>query len=219
MSGVLVAFEDLVFVGAFDGFAPAVIWWLVRAGGMSGGVVAVLGKMGPSAGGSSLGSNRPRWSVVGWLWRIAVALSAYFVLFMVAGLLIMRLEAVPDYTASEDGPASGRTQAIEQEVDTHLETADSKVRVPPVSAVFTFIVVRGLACLAFALPLIHTLTGGRWTTGLVVGMALAVLSVVVPLLPPNPDMTTAARFAQMLEIGWSNFAYGLLIGFLFGRCP
>ena len=53
--------------------------------------------------------------------------------------------------------------------------------------------------------------------GLSIGIALAVLRGVAPLLVPNPDMTTGARFAHMLEIGWSNLAYGLVIGFFFGN--
>ena len=61
--------------------------------------------------------------------------------------------------------------------------------------------------------------------GVVVRMSLG-LAVMIPLvhgvaglIPPNSFMPDYVRHAHMLEIGWSNFALGLLIGFLFWNPP
>ena len=41
---------------------------------------------------------------------------------------------------------------------------------------------------------------------------------VAALLVPNEQMPAAAwRIAHMIEIGWSDFAFGLLVGYLLSR--
>ena len=217
VNALLVAFEMLVFTET-EGVAPLVLWWICRAAGLSVVLVLSLGKWKPSRDRAAAYVS-PHYSVTGWAWRLAVSVLCYTVLFMVAGLLIMQLQAVPDYTSPEYGSQS-TTDSVTQDTTAPQPVAEgSTIKVPGLPVIFGFIWSRGLACILFSLPLLRTLSGGRWTAGLSVGLALAVLGGVAPLLAPNPDMTTGARFGHMLEIGWSNVAYGLVIGYFFGNRP
>jgi hypothetical protein len=207
----LVLFEMLVFTepGSVGGL---LFWWICRAAGLSLVLVVALGRW-RSGNDSSAVTSPPRYGVSGWLWRVAVSVLCYTALFMVAGLLIMQLEAVPDYTSPEyaDAVEVGGQESSEPAAKAGV------VKVPELPVIFGFIWTRGLACIVLALPLLRGLSGGRWTAGLSIGIALAVLGGVAPLLAPNDEMTTAARLGHMLEISWSNLAYGLVLGYFFGN--
>jgi hypothetical protein len=214
VNALLVTFEMLVFTRATD-VGGLVAWWLCRAACLSVIVVASLGKWGLMETETS-DSSTPHLSFAGWSWRVGLAVISYTVLFMVAGLLIMRLEAVPDYT-SPDYAAAPATANADANGERSEPDEVRAVHVPEPPVIFGFIFARGLACIVFTLPLLRSLRGGCWTAGLSAGLALAVLGGIAPLLAPNAEMTTGARLGHMLEIGWSNLAYGLVLGWLFGN--
>ena len=127
-----------------------------------------------------------------WLWKFALCSIAYLVLYIVAGLLI--LPFVREYYPDLDG----------QNIDPAL--------------IFGLQLRRGLVYVACVVPHLRTLQGSRIKIALLTAVLIPMVHGVAGLLVPDEHMSaTAWRFAHMIEIGWSNFIFGLLIGYLFSR--
>jgi len=80
---------------------------------------------------------------------------------------------------------------------------------------FPLQVVRGALFVAFVLPLLRSMSVTRRQASLATAVMIPLVHGVAVLIPPNPFMPDFVRHAHMIEIGWSNFVLGLLIGFLF----
>jgi hypothetical protein len=77
--------------------------------------------------------------------------------------------------------------------------------------------LRGVIWALIALPVIRTLKGQRWETGIAVALCFAICTSS-QLLIPNPFMPPAVRMAHLLETSTSNFLFGLVvIAMLWGR--
>lgn|GEM_PF-1137122 len=83
------------------------------------------------------------------------------------------------------------------------------------AVVFPLQIVRGALFVAFVLPLLRSMTVTRCQASLAMAVMIPLVHGVAVLIPPSPFMPNFVRHAHMLEIGWSNFVLGLLIGFLF----
>lgn len=77
-------------------------------------------------------------------------------------------------------------------------------------------VPRALVFLAAAWPWLRT---GPRAAPLVLGLAFSILGGVAPLLPDNPYMPADVRLAHGVEVGVSNFLFGLWMGWLFRVKP
>lgn len=130
----------------------------------------------------------PSFGAWGWTWRLAACSLSYVILYFTAGILIW-----PHI----------RAWYAQQEMDADFELL-----------VLTQ-VVRGTLYVAFALPLLRSLVMRRWQAALAMAVAFPVLAGVAGLLIPNPLMPEFVRHWHLMEIGWSNFVYGALVGFLF----
>jgi len=86
---------------------------------------------------------------------------------------------------------------------------------PNPAVVFPLQIVRGALFVAFVMPLLRSLSVTRRQASLAMAIMIPLLHGVAVLIPPNPFMPDYVRHAHMVEIGWSNFVLGLLIGFLF----
>lgn len=84
---------------------------------------------------------------------------------------------------------------------------------------FPFQIARGALFVAFVLPLLRSMQATRWQAGLALAVMIPLVHGVAGLIPPNTYMPDHVRHAHMLEIGWSNFVLGLVIGFLFWNPP
>lgn len=84
---------------------------------------------------------------------------------------------------------------------------------------FPFQIARGALFVAFVLPLVRSMSATRWQVSLATAVMIPLIHGVAGLIPPNPFMPDYVRHAHILEIGWSNFVLGLLIGFLFWNPP
>jgi hypothetical protein len=73
---------------------------------------------------------------------------------------------------------------------------------------------RGALYVAVALPFLRRMTGQRLRAGIILGLCLAVLGGIAPLLLPNPYMPAQIRFAHAIEVGLSNFIFGLTVAAL-----
>lgn len=74
-------------------------------------------------------------------------------------------------------------------------------------------IVRGLFWFGLAWLLVRSLSGSGWRTPLLVGLAFS--GFMIPgLLYPNPVMPWAVRSVHMIEVGVSNFLFGLISALL-----
>lgn len=127
-----------------------------------------------------------------WTWKLALCSVAYVFLYIVAGLLIFPFvkEYYPDLDPESIDP---------------LFLIALQFR-------------RGVFYAICVVPLIRSMRASRVRIALTMAVMVPVVHGVAGLLVPNEHMAAAAwRYAHMVEIGWSNFVLGLLIGFLFSR--
>lgn len=137
------------------------------------------------------GPNPP--SAASWVRRwIGVSL-LYVVLYITAGLLILPL-----------------IRSWYEEQGT-LE--------PDPAFFFPFQLARGALFVASVLPLLRSMRVTRPQASLAMAVMIPLVHGVASLIVPNPFMPDYVRWAHMLEIGWSNFVLGLVIGFLFWNPP
>lgn len=133
------------------------------------------------------GPNPP--STGSWIRRWIGASLIYVVLYVTAGVLILPL------------------------IRTWYEAQGSLE--PDLTFLFPVQVARGALFVACVLPLLRSMRVTRWQASLAMAVMLPLLHGVAGLIPPSPFMPDYVRHAHMLEIGWSNFVFGLLVGFLF----
>lgn len=85
---------------------------------------------------------------------------------------------------------------------------------PSLGELFGIQFLRGLLYIVIALPFIGQMAGRRMSAGVVLGLCYSVLGGIAPLLLPNVFMPAQIRFAHSIEVGISNFVFGLAIGCL-----
>ncbi len=72
---------------------------------------------------------------------------------------------------------------------------------------------RGLVWALLAWLSVASLTGGTWRRALLTGAAFSVL-MALPLLYPNPLMPWPVRQVHLVEVGVSNFLFGIVVSLL-----
>lgn len=123
-----------------------------------------------------------------WTWRTGVCAIAYVFVYITAGALIWPYIR-PFYVSA------GLT--------------------PNPAIILPLQIVRGTFYVLFALPLIRSLVAPRWQISLAMAVLFPILAGVAALLIPNPVFPDWVRWYHFVEIGWSNFVFGALVGFLF----
>jgi hypothetical protein len=124
------------------------------------------------------------------LWRFLVSDVSYVVLYYIAGMIVFPY--VRNFYAPEMLPPVSRLVAMQ-------------------------LLVRGPILVGLCLVLLRSLRLPRVSAALAVGAALALLNGVAPLLVPNPYLPDAVRWAHLCEIASSNFVFGVIVGWLWGR--
>jgi len=76
---------------------------------------------------------------------------------------------------------------------------------------------RGAAFTAIGAAIVIWTATSRRRTALVVGLTFSILGGVAPLLLPNPFMPAPVRMVHLVEVGVSNFLFGVFVGWLFSR--
>lgn len=139
-----------------------------------------------------------------WAWKLAVIAVSYLILYFTFGYYIAwRNPAVLEYYRGVD----------EGSFLAHMRTV---LRDTP--WLIAIQIGRAMCWVALALPVIQSLKG-RWPE---TALSIALLFSVVmnaPLLLPNPYMPEPVRMAHLVETASSNFIFGILIGWLFGKRP
>lgn len=123
----------------------------------------------------------------GWLGRVGLSSVCYLVLYFVAGMMIYPF------------------------VKSFYDTQDMSIG----AAIIPLQLVRGALYLAFALPLLRTVVATRRQLRYSAAVLFPLVAGVADLLAPNPIMPDWIRPFHIVEIGWSNFAYGWLVAHLF----
>jgi hypothetical protein len=134
--------------------------------------------------------SRPARSAAAWLWRLAAGDLAYVILYFAAGLCVI--------------PFTREFYA--------------KFTLPSPGAIVLMQLFRGGIYMGAVLPLARMIPQRRHAA-LALGLALSLLGGAVPLLPDNPFMPANIRFAHTIEIGVSNFIYGVVLAYLFVPRP
>jgi hypothetical protein len=121
-----------------------------------------------------------------WLWRLAAGDFAYICLYWAAGLCVIPF----------------------------TKNFYAQFALPSPGAIVLMQVFRGLLYIGAVLPLARMIPERRHAA-IVLGLALSILGGAVPLLPDNALMPPNIRFAHFIEIGVSNFLYGVILAYLF----
>jgi len=124
-----------------------------------------------------------------WILRIAGAGAAYLLLYLVAGMLIY--PKVQAYYESQNFEAG--------------------------LWMFPLAFVRGMLYVLFSLWLLRSLRCTRLPCAIAIAFMFPVLAGVAALIVPSGFMPPDVRFWHALEVGWSNAAFGFLVGWLFWR--
>jgi hypothetical protein len=126
-------------------------------------------------------------SAVKWGLRILLVAICYMLLYFTAGLLI--IPYVKEFYETQHIPAG--------------------------AWFIPFQVLRGLGYVLFTLYLVRSIVCSRWRCSLSMGLLFPVIAGVAGLLSPNGIMPDHVRYWHMLEIGWSNLVFGMVVGWVF----
>jgi hypothetical protein len=149
--------------------------------------VYLLGKWGEQ-------SNQLRFiprSVFGWIWRVTVADVLYFFIYAFAGFTLQMV--YPELLDFYEG------------------------KIPPIDLIIQTQFVRGLIFVGITILILRTTNVALILKVLLVGAVFSILGGVAPLIPPNEFMPFNIRVAHGVEVGVSNFIYGLVTGYLLGQ--
>lgn len=91
--------------------------------------------------------------------------------------------------------------------------------IPAVGDILKMQVFRGLVYIGVALPAVRLFEGNLRRGALALGLAFSVLGGIAPLELPNPLMPANVRLAHGLEVGVSNFIYGVILARLLAPKP
>ncbi|HUJ20971.1 MAG TPA: hypothetical protein VLX58_05575 [Bryobacteraceae bacterium] len=123
-------------------------------------------------------------------WRFAVSDVAYLCLYFLAGSIVFPF--VRDYYATQTLPSAGTIVSLQ-------------------------LLLRGPLFIAVCLLLMRMIGMKRFAGALALGGAFTILSAVAPLLIPNPFFPDSVRWAHFCEVTSSDFVFGVLVGWIWGR--
>jgi hypothetical protein len=91
------------------------------------------------------------------------------------------------------------------------------IKLPGPASILQVEIFRGFVYVAAGLAVVHGIKGKPTRAAMVLGLSFPILAGVAPLLLPNSFLPDYVRLAHGFEIGISNFAYGILLGYLLTR--
>ena len=123
-------------------------------------------------------------------WKFVASDLAYGFLYFAAGAIIFPY--VKDFYGTQQLPSHLRILAMQ-------------------------LLVRGPIFIVLCVALVRMLGLPRLSGALAVGVVFSLLSGVTPLLTPNPFLPDVVRWVHMCEVTSSNFVFGTIVGWLWGR--
>ena len=99
---------------------------------------------------------------------------------------------------------------------TEMDSFLSMMKANVASGLYFFQILRGVLWILIALPAVAVIRGSLMRKGVIIGLLFAVLSGS-QLLLPNPFMSDMVRMAHLIETAPSNFIWGFIIAWCFGK--
>jgi hypothetical protein len=130
-------------------------------------------------------------SVFGWVLRILLGSFIYFVIYAIAGSILV---------------------AVYPEL---LEFYKDKI--PPFHLIIPVQFVRGFMFVGIAILILRTTNLPLLKKSVLIGLVFSIFGGIAPLIPPNEFMPAYVRLGHGFEVGISNFIYGVILGYLLGQ--
>jgi hypothetical protein len=136
--------------------------------------------------------TRQKRSILGYSWRILAGNVLYFIFYASAGMVLQA--SYPELMDFYEG------------------------KIPHILLIVkTNLFFRGFVFVSIAILIAETSQLNKWKTGMLIGAFFSILGGIAPLLSPNELMPLNIRLAHGLEVGISNFLYGIVLGLFFTR--
>ncbi len=132
--------------------------------------------------------------VISWIWRIAVGDILYLVFYIAAGLTLIHVFPELAKFYNEKSP-------------------------PPPELIFGTQLIRGLVFIGTAILVSRTVVLSLSKKAVLIGLIFSIIGGIAPLILPSPEMPPNIRLGHGIEVGNSNFLYGLALGYLLGQKP
>lgn len=129
-----------------------------------------------------------RRSVVSWSWRIVSGVFIYLVFYLTAGIILYAL-----YPGL-------------------MDFYEGKIPDPGVMLLTQF--PRGFLFVMITILILRTSTLSLMRKAILIGLTFSILGAIAPLIPPSELMPANIRLVHGLEVGISNFIYGVLLSYL-----
>lgn len=97
-----------------------------------------------------------------------------------------------------------------------MDSFPSMMKANFASGLYFFQIPRGVLWILIVLPALAVTRGSLMRKGLIIGLLFAVLSSS-QLLLPNPFMSDMVRMGHLIETAPSNFLWGFIIAWSFGK--
>jgi len=140
--------------------------------------------------GSSESLEFKKRSVFSWFWRGALGIFIYLIFYIGAGMILQA--TYPDLMAYYEG------------------------KLPTVDVMILTQFPRGLLFVLVAVLILRTLKLSQLKKALIIGLVFSIIGGIAPLISPNEFMPANIRMVHGIEVGISNFLYGMTLAYLLG---
>jgi len=128
-----------------------------------------------------------------WIWRIFLGVFLYLIFYLTAGIILQSVyPGLMDFY---------------------------KDKIPPFDVMIFTQFPRGILFAFIAILILRTLNLSLLKKAVFVGLVFSVLGAIAPLIPPNELMPSNIRIVHGIEVGISNFVYGLVLSYLLAQKP
>lgn len=141
--------------------------------------------------GSSEALQFKRRSVFSWIWRSILGIFIYLIFYLGAGLILQA--TYPDLMTFYEG------------------------KLPAVDVMILTQFPRGLLFVIVAILMMRTLKLPQLKRAMIVGLVFSIIGGIAPLISPNEFMPANIRLVHGIEVGISNFLYGMALAYLMGQ--
>ncbi|MDN3642933.1 hypothetical protein QWY87_09495 [Lutimonas halocynthiae] len=141
--------------------------------------------------GSSEALQFKKRSVFSWIWRGALGIFIYLIFYIGAGMILQA--TYPDLMSFYEG------------------------KLPAVDVMIFTQFPRGLLFVLVAILMLRTLKLPQIKKALIIGLVFSVIGGIAPLISPNEFMPANIRMVHGIEVGISNFLYGMTLAYLLGQ--
>ncbi len=129
--------------------------------------------------------------VFSWIWRGVIGIFIYLIFYIGAGMILQA--TYPDLMSFYEG----------------------KLPAPDVMIFTQF--PRGLLFVLVAILMLRTLKLPQIKKALLIGLVFSIIGGIAPLIPPSEFMPANIRLVHGIEVGISNFLYGMALAYLLGQ--